>query len=254
MAGEVPVSRFRAGILIHGTLAVSSVPLILLLLFLFLSPFTLIDLGLGKPQALAFDALLSLFFFAQHSIMVRRGVRKGLSGLVPEDYYSAFYALTSGAALLIVMMLWQRIPGPLFSAEGVPYWILRALFLLCFAGFHWGARSLGSFDPFGVKRIRRLISNRETRTMPLTIRGAYRWVRHPLYFFSIIMIWSCPEVTPDRLLFNVLWTTWILLATLLEERDLVADFGDRYREYQATVPMIVPWRFPGRSGRDITAQ
>jgi protein-S-isoprenylcysteine O-methyltransferase Ste14 len=48
----------------------------------------------------------------------------------------------------------------------------------------------------------------------------------------------------DRLLFNVLWTLWVVLGTYLEEKDLVAEFGEKYRHYQKTVPMLFPWRFP----------
>jgi methanethiol S-methyltransferase len=245
-ANEVSMSRFKANMLIYATLTVGYSSVILILLFLFLGSFTVIDLGLNRTQALAADALLSLLFFAQHSIMVRKGVRMRLAKLIPDDYYNAFYAFSSGIALIVTMLLWQRIPGPIAAAGGVFHWMVRALFFLCFAGFHWGNKSLGSFDPFGVKKIQRLIQNRETRTMPLSVKGPYRWVRHPLYFFCLIMIWSCPVLTADRLLFNIMWTIWITVATMLEDRDLVYDFGDQYREYQAKVPMIIPYRFPGR--------
>ncbi|MGD0822548.1 MAG: isoprenylcysteine carboxylmethyltransferase family protein [Desulfomonilia bacterium] len=247
MANEVTMSRFKAYMLIYATLTIGHGSMILFSLFLFLGSFTLIDLGLKTRQALLMDACLSLFFFTQHSIMVRKGVRMGLANLVPDDYYNAFYAVSSGIALIVTMLLWQKIPGPIAAAGGVFYWMLRALFFLCFAGFHWGVKSLGPFDPFGVKKIQRLIQNRETKTMPLTVSGAYKWVRHPLYFFSLIMIWSCPVLTVDRLLFNLMWTTWIITGTVLEERDLVREFGDQFREYQAKVPMIIPYKIPGRT-------
>jgi methanethiol S-methyltransferase len=51
-------------------------------------------------------------------------------------------------------------------------------------------------------------------------------------------------VTADRLLFNVLWTGWIWIGAILEERDLVREFGDVYQRYQKAVPMLVPWRGP----------
>ena len=60
----------------------------------------------------------------------------------------------------------------------------------------------------------------------------------------LVLIWSFPDVSLDRLLFNVLWTLWIVLGTYLEEKDLVAEFGEQYRQYQKTVPMLFPWRFP----------
>jgi protein-S-isoprenylcysteine O-methyltransferase Ste14 len=83
----------------------------------------------------------------------------------------------------------------------------------------------------------------------LVVQGAYRWVRHPLYLVVLLMIWSYPVLTVDRLLFNLLWTIWIVVGAVLEERDLVADFGDDYREYQRKVPMLVPTRIPSGQAR-----
>jgi protein-S-isoprenylcysteine O-methyltransferase Ste14 len=56
----------------------------------------------------------------------------------------------------------------------------------------------------------------------------------------LVLFWSCPELTTDRLLFNIVWTIWVVGATVLEERDLTEDFGDAYRDYQAKVPMLLP--------------
>ena len=66
-------------------------------------------------------------------------------------------------------------------------------------------------------------------------------MRHPLYLAVIVLIWACPDMTADRLLFNVLWTAWIVVGTVLEEVDLIAELGDEYREYRRTVPMLIPW-------------
>ena len=65
-----------------------------------------------------------------------------------------------------------------------------------------------------------------------------------MYLVVLLMIWGYPELTIDRLLFNVLWTLWIVVGTVLEERDLCDEFGDDYREYQRSVPMLVPLRLP----------
>jgi protein-S-isoprenylcysteine O-methyltransferase Ste14 len=57
-----------------------------------------------------------------------------------------------------------------------------------------------------------------------------------------LMIWSYPDLTLDRLLLNLLFTVWVIVATLLEERDLMAAYGEAYRSFQRKVPMLVPWR------------
>ena len=76
--------------------------------------------------------------------------------------------------------------------------------------------------------------------MPITVAGPYRWVRHPLYLFMILMIWFYPDLTRDRLLFNLLWTAWIVIGSWFEEIDLISEFGDAYCQYQKRVPMLVP--------------
>lgn len=220
---------------------------IMLAVFLFMGSFTIIDLGLDTKSALLVDAALSIFFFLQHSIMVRRGFKKWLGQYLPEHYLNAFYGLTSGIALLIVFLFWQTSPVVIASAGGAVYWILRVLFCLCFLGFFWGSGALGSFDALGVKPLMRHIAGRPDRPQTIVAKGPYGWSRHPLYFFIIVMIWSCPVLTLDRLVFDILWTGWIILGTYLEDRDLHAEFGSQYRQYSARVPMLIPYKFPKKS-------
>ncbi len=213
-------------------------------LFLFMGSFIIIDLHLSESSALLLDTFLSIIFFLQHSILVRPGIKYRFAKLIPEEYYSAFYGLTSGICLLLVLILWQKSSTIMASADGIIYWILRGLFCICLAGFFWGNKSLGSFDVLGVRRLMRYISNRPVKKQQIMAKGPYGWVRHPLYLFLIVMIWSCPVLTLDRLLFNILWTIWIVIGTYLEDRDLHREFGSRYHEYSARVPMLIPYRIP----------
>jgi protein-S-isoprenylcysteine O-methyltransferase Ste14 len=231
-------------LLLIFTYLVGGGSLLLFALFLFLGSLDLVNLGLDATAALGFDAGLSLAFFVQHSVMIRQSCRRQLSRILSEKFHGPVYAIVSGVFLLGVVFFWQSLDYHLLTLTGWRRGLSRLFFFLAIAGFFWGELSLDFFDPFGLKPI--LPDRLAVPPQPqvLVRRGPYRWVRHPLYFFVIVLIWSCPDLTADRLLFNLLWTGWIIVGALLEERDLVKTFGQAYRDYQQQVPMLLPWRPP----------
>lgn len=211
-------------------------------LFLFGGPLDFVALRISDKSALLIDTGLSLLFFIQHSLMIRKSFRRKVTRFVPEAYYSAVYGIVSGLAVMVVILFWQKTNTSLVEINGALFWILRLLFGVAVGGFYWGVSSLGYFDPFGRRAITRHLRSTKPKSMPFSVRGPYRWVRHPLYFFTLVMIWTCPHLTADRLLFNVLWSIWLVVGSILEERDLIKEFGSEYREYQSKVPMLIPFR------------
>jgi protein-S-isoprenylcysteine O-methyltransferase Ste14 len=242
--------NIRAYLLIILALVLGGGSLALLAVFLLVGPVSPVDFGFGEAGILLFDTLLSLAFFVQHSGMVRKGFRSWNGRFFATHNQDAVYAIASGVVLFAVVLLWQESSRMIFSAEGVLRWMMRGLFLLGLAGFQWTGRALGTFDPLGIEPVVEHLRGKEPPPpLPLTIRGPYRWVRHPFYSCVILMLWSYPDITVDRLLFNVLWTVWIVIGAYLEERDLTTDFGEEYREYRRKVPMLVPWK--GRVGESL---
>ena len=211
--------------------------------FLFFGPFDLLDFGLSEPAAIGLNTSLCLVFFIQHSAMIRKSFRRLLKRFIHVDFYNAFYTMMSGILLLMLIFFWQSSSHALIIAGDGLRWILRTVFFLACAGMTWGAISLHLDEPFGISQILRYLrGSGPPRVRSFVVRGPYRWVRHPQYGCSLVLIWSCPNLSLDRLLLNILFTAWIILGTLLEERDLTEDLGSRYREYQNNVPMMIPCR------------
>ena len=205
----------------------------------------LLRLAVSDAQVLWLDGFLSLLFFLQHSGMVRRPFRARLTRLVPAPMHAAAYALTSGLVLAVVVLCWQPSTTVIVEIDGPWRWLLRGVALSGVAGVLWGVLAFRDFDPFGRQPISAALAGRSNPLPSFVVRGPYRWVRHPLYFFTLVLLWAMPDLSLDRLLFNVLWSAWIVFGATLEERDLVADFGEEYRCYQKSVPMLLPWK--GRS-------
>lgn len=216
-------------------------------MFLYAGPVGLVDFDFGIHGDLAIDTGLSTLFFFQHSWMVRRPVRRRLARRVKEHYLDAAYAIASGIVLLAVVMLWQESGPILWQATNGFWWAARLIFVLAIGIGIWAGLSLKGFDSFGLRSIRHRFREKSAPPSTLVVQGAYRWVRHPMYLVVLLMAWSYPVLSIDRLLFNTLWTIWIVVGTVLEERDLAADFGDDYREYQRNVPMLLPTRIPAES-------
>ena len=240
---EPSTSKCASYVMLILTYLVGAVSMLVWMVFLFHGSLNLVNLGLGEIAALGLNAFLSLAFFIQHSVMLRRSFRRWLAKFIRAEYHGALFTIASGVVLLILVVFWQKSAYALATPQGIIRWLMRAVFILAILGFYWAFRALGSFDAFGLSPILNNLRGKNPPPMPFIVRGPYRWVRHPLYFFCLLLIWSCPDLSLDRLFHNVLWTTWIVVGSVLEERDLVADFGEPYRDYQRKVPMLIPWRF-----------
>jgi len=230
-----------------GAVGAGGVSLLLFAYFVaFGAPFPL-RIANSHAARLAFDFVLCMCFFVQHSGMIRRGAEERIARWFGTTCQSAVYSIASGVVLTAVVLLWQPTDEFFFHLRGAARWLSAFLSLLAIAGFVWGVRSLGLFDPFGTLPIKAALRGAPVPSVPFVTRGPFRYVRHPLYLFMLVLIWSTPRLTTDQLLFNVAWTVWVVLATRLEERDLVVDFEQAYRDYQQAVPMLMPSLRIGRT-------
>ena len=93
-------------------------------------------------------------------------------------------------------------------------------------------------DVLSFAGLRQLIE--EERTGKLVTHGLYRFVRHPLYTFSLLILWLSPKVTINSFIVYLALTLYVLVGAFFEERKLLREFGQEYANYRSVTPMLMP--------------
>lgn len=202
-----------------------------------------IDSGVvgDTATAIIINVILLGIFALQHSIMARRGFKRAWTRIIPSGIERSTYVLFSTLALALLIWQWRPLPRPVWSmASGPMADLIQAISLIGWAIVLVSTFLISHFQLFGLTQGFAGLLGRQPRDMPFETPLFYRWIRHPIYAGFIIAFWAAPTMSAGHLLFTVLCTGYILVGVWFEERDLIAQFGDRYRQYRQSVGMLVP--------------
>jgi protein-S-isoprenylcysteine O-methyltransferase Ste14 len=197
-------------------------------------------------------ALLWILYGLLHSVLAAPRIKALLKTDSQKIYYRIFYSLFAFLSLLALLFFQIRLESTyIFSSTGmirVAGFLLAGagglLMLICIRKYFLrlsGIRGLFTSDPSNV----------------LQISGVHRYVRHPLYLGTFIFLWGLFLLIPlwSSLIAVVLIQAYTQTGIIFEEKKLVAEFGDQYRDYQQAVPKLIPGlRQPGLIHNKSTAE
>jgi methanethiol S-methyltransferase len=208
-----------------------------------------VDRGVPAPigQAVLINVALLGAFGVQHSVMARPGFKAWWTRFVPPSIERSTYVVLSSAVLVLLYWQWRTMPAVIWDVwQPAGRVVLWALFWLGWAIALGATFMVSHFDLFGVRQVYLAWRGKPYTHIGFHARLLYRLVRHPLMLGFLIAFWAAPTMTAGHLLFSIAMTGYILIATQLEERDLVAALGNQYRDYRRDVPKLLPLTRPPR--------
>jgi len=192
-------------------------------------------------ETLVVDAALLAVFAVQHSVMARKGFKQRWTRIVPPVIERSTYVLAASLCLALLFWQWRPLGSIVWQAPpGVPSLLLVGISI---AGWVVAALStfmIDHFELFGLRQVLSAPRDRPHESAGFATPAFYRAVRHPLYLGFIIAFWATPVMTMGHLLFAAATTAYTLIAIQLEERDLIASYGETYRAYKRQVRMLLP--------------
>jgi protein-S-isoprenylcysteine O-methyltransferase Ste14 len=197
--------------------------------------------------AIALDIALFSLFALHHSLFARTGAKAWLARRLPAGAERSAYVWLASLLFLAVCLLWRPLPGVAWAASGGWRSLLHGVQLAGAMLTLKSASRIEIWDLAGVRQARAARASRlegrpaaaaprESIAPPdLEVGGPYRWVRHPIYFGWILLVFGTPTMTGSRLLFASISTLYLIAAIPFEERSLTQEFGAGYTAYQQQV-------------------
>lgn len=164
--------------------------------------------------------------------------------------YYRFYRLFFNVTALITLSLVVRYAKGLenqviFSWDG--YWKPLQMLLLILAILLFVAGA-SKYDMLQFLGLRQIASGKTHATLSkngeIDTSGILNITRHPWYLAALILIWThFQKMYISTLLTCIVLSIYVIIGTILEERKLLVEHGDRYKAYMRRVSMLFPTKW-----------
>ncbi|MBT8386582.1 MAG: hypothetical protein KJO12_04155 [Ignavibacteria bacterium] len=179
------------------------------------------------------------------SIKVKEWFKKNIGVLI------AFYRLGYNIfALASLYLIYELSPKPHLIIYDLPNpydLIILVPQFLALAGLFWAFKYICFKEFLGLNQVKRYFeknySSELDENLTLQLEGPFRYTRHPVYFFSILILLFRPTMDLFYLVFFLCLVIYFYIGSYFEEEKLAKHFGEIYTDYRKSVPKIFPVNF-----------
>ena len=154
------------------------------------------------------------------------------AGMQSHHYRLLYSVLGILTTALWIWFVYQLPDVPLYQASGLLWWLLLCLQLI------GSTIALAALLPIDGAVFLGLKKKGETQD-PFIVRGVYRYIRHPMYSGSMLILLAMPEQTVNGINLALMVCLYFIVGSKFEEKRMLREHPD-YQKYQHEVPAFIP--------------
>lgn len=189
-----------------------------------------------------------LFFYTTHSILAHDRVKEKVAHFLGRYY--PFYRLGFNLYSVILFsvlgyFLFTQNEAYIFEQTYISLGSGGILFLVGLVILGIAFYSFNKREFVGLQQLDKIQPEQKVEVKHLIKTGLYAYVRHPLYFGTILMLVGAVVALPtySMIIFVLISLLYLPIGVKLEEQKLVKEFGEQYVRYQREVKMLFPFLY-----------
>lgn len=181
------------------------------------------------------DSLLAIGFAVPHSILLVPAVQKSIKRWLPAGLIGCLHCSVTCVSLLVMFRYWGTTSTTLWKATGVAEFLILCGFYGSWAALFYSLYLTGMGYQTGLTQWWYWLLKKQPPRREFVLRGAYHWMRHPIYMSFLGLIWFTPTMTLDHAVLTGVWTVYIYAGSYFKDKRMIKFLGEEYREYARKV-------------------
>jgi protein-S-isoprenylcysteine O-methyltransferase Ste14 len=200
---------------------------------------------------------LVLQFPLLHSLFLTKAGTRALRWVAPGardgTLDTTLFATLSAVQVGVLFACWVPLGAPVTHAQGPLGWVLSAGFVLGWVLLGLSMREAGLGTQTGATGWTALFrGDRPRYAKGFAQAGLHGLCRHPIYASFVLILWTGPVWSLDRLILALPLTAYCVVGPRLKEARYRARHGAAYVRYSARLPSLIPGLIQHRPKRTAT--